>query len=136
MINFDRVIIFNFLLLNDFFSFLQQHHYFLLTKVHFYGALHNHDSILYSNDRILNLPVDFDIYPFLKKTDILLTDYSSVLFDFLYLDKDIICFPYDIDSYKNADRGFLKEKIYRKKWLYQCFGNETMEETVKKMLTL
>lgn len=153
--------------LNDFFSFLQQHHYFLLTKVHFYGALHNHDSILYSNDRILNLPVDFDIYPFLKKTDILLTDYSSVLFDFLYLDKDIICFPYDIDSYKNADRGFLydyaslpanfvysleelksylqkektdeellKEKIYRKKWLYQCFGNETMEETVKKMLTL
>ena len=38
--------------------------------------------------------------------DILLTDYSSVYFDFLLLDRPIIYLPYDFEEYKNA-RGFL-----------------------------
>ena len=55
----------------------------------------------------MNLPPEVDIYPFLKKADMLLTDYSSVLFDFLYLDRDIVCLPYDLQEYKEKDQGLL-----------------------------
>jgi CDP-glycerol glycerophosphotransferase (TagB/SpsB family) len=40
-----------------------------------------------------------DIYPILKYIDILITDYSSVAYDFLFLDRPIIFFNYDYDKY-------------------------------------
>lgn len=49
---------------------------------------------------------DLDIQQMLLDCDILLTDYSSVYFDFLLLDRPIIYLPYDFEEYKNA-RGFL-----------------------------
>jgi len=49
---------------------------------------------------------DIDIQHMLLDCDILLTDYSSVYFDFLLLDRPIIYLPYDFEEYKNA-RGFL-----------------------------
>ena len=45
-----------------------------------------------------------DVYPFLPLVDLLLTDYSSIFFDFLHLDKPIVFFPYDYDKYIKADR--------------------------------
>lgn len=56
-------------------------------------------------DRIRILPNNLDIYPVLSKTDILVTDYSSVLFDFLIVDKPIILYPFDYDKYEQQ-RGF------------------------------
>jgi CDP-glycerol glycerophosphotransferase (TagB/SpsB family) len=50
------------------------------------------------------IPADTDIYTFLKNIDILITDYSSLYFDFLLLDRPIIFFPYDLDKYINKDR--------------------------------
>ncbi len=40
-----------------------------------------------------------DIYPILKYIDILVTDYSSIAYDFLFLDRPIIFFNYDYDEY-------------------------------------
>lgn len=69
--------------INLFFDFLDDHGYFLMTKIHTGGYYSNNDTIADSvKERILSLPPQTDIYPFLKETDILVTDYSSVLFDF------------------------------------------------------
>jgi len=40
-----------------------------------------------------------DIYPLLKETNILITDYSSVYFDYLLLNRPIIFAPFDIEEY-------------------------------------
>jgi CDP-glycerol glycerophosphotransferase (TagB/SpsB family) len=45
-----------------------------------------------------------DIYPLLRGTDILITDYSSVFFDYLLLDRPIVFAPFDIQQYTTADR--------------------------------
>ncbi|WP_179344640.1 CDP-glycerol glycerophosphotransferase family protein [Winogradskyella ursingii] len=42
-----------------------------------------------------------DPYPLLKFTDILVTDYSSVFFDFLMLDKPIVFMAHDFEEYSN-----------------------------------
>jgi CDP-glycerol glycerophosphotransferase (TagB/SpsB family) len=52
-------------------------------------------------------PAQGDIYPILKYTDILITDYSSVAYDFLLLDRPIIFFDYDRDIYEENMGGFL-----------------------------
>jgi len=46
-----------------------------------------------------------DIYPLVKETDILITDYSSIYFDFLILDRPIIFAPFDIEQYVKSDRA-------------------------------
>lgn len=57
----------------------------------------------YANMYLLDNNVD--IYPLLPRFDCLITDYSSIYFDFLFLDKDIIFFPYDMDSYVTSGRS-------------------------------
>lgn len=90
-----------------FFDLLKGNDYIMVSKMHFYGAMTNHDKINEADESVINLPPETDIYPFLKMADILITDYSSVLFDFLYLDRPIICYAYDMNQYKQNDRGLL-----------------------------
>ncbi|MCE7699874.1 MAG: CDP-glycerol glycerophosphotransferase family protein, partial [Methanobacterium paludis] len=81
---------------------------FLLVKVHFYGL--NTENIDNSKfDRIIFIKdedINQDIYTILPFTDYLITDYSSVYFDYLLLDKPIIFTPLDIDDYLKTDREF------------------------------
>lgn len=53
---------------------------------------------------ILPFPDGVDKYEFLNSTDALITDYSSVFFDYSITGKPIILFMYDYDEYM-ADRG-------------------------------
>ncbi len=46
-----------------------------------------------------------DIYPILRKFDICITDYSSLALDFLVLDRPILYYQYDLDTYA-ATAGF------------------------------
>jgi len=39
-------------------------------------------------------------------TDILITDYSSIIFPFMLLNKDLILYPYDMKSYVKTRGGF------------------------------
>lgn len=56
-------------------------------------------------DHIIELPSDFDIYPALKHVDILVTDYSSIFFDFLLLNRPILFYAFDRRAYEDS-RGF------------------------------
>lgn len=60
-----------------------------------------------SHTAITNLPSYFDIYNFLECIDIVISDYSSIAFDFLLLDKPVVFFPYDLRYYSNKDRKLI-----------------------------
>jgi CDP-glycerol glycerophosphotransferase (TagB/SpsB family) len=45
-----------------------------------------------------------DAYPLLRELDFLLTDYSSIYFDFLLLDRPVVFFPYDLPDYLAGER--------------------------------
>ncbi|MCE7626713.1 CDP-glycerol glycerophosphotransferase family protein [Vibrio fluvialis] len=52
------------------------------------------------------LEVEGDLYDFLNIVDYLITDYSSVYFDYLLTEGKIILTPFDIESYIAMDREF------------------------------
>ena len=67
-----------------------------------YVKLHNYDTATVNLDnysRIRPFPKDCDPYEFLNTADCLITDYSSVFFDFANTGRKIILFTYDRDEY-------------------------------------
>ena len=51
-------------------------------------------------NNILLTDIRMDIYPLLPYTDVLITDYSSILYDWLLMEgKDVILYLYDFEAY-------------------------------------
>lgn len=97
-----------------------------------------------------------DIYPLLKYIDVLVSDYSSIVYDFLLLNKPIIFYIYDIEDYikntnllfdyneyspgikvKNQDElenSFLQEDIYfkQRKKIKNLFFDEIAQNICSK----
>lgn len=111
--------------------FLAQNNTTLILKLHhFVQELYEYKS--YSN--ILFHAIHGDVYPLLKYTDILITDYSSVYFDFLLLGRPIIFFDYDKEEYEANMQGFLYD--------YESFtpgvhamNQEALHQALKQTLT-
>lgn len=103
---------------------------FFILKLHpFVASLFEKES--FSN--ILIYPSQSDIYPVLKYTDILITDYSSVYFDFLFVDKPIIFYDYDYEEYSSNMQGFVYS--YGKNTPGKRVNNqEILEQEVEKIL--
>jgi CDP-glycerol glycerophosphotransferase (TagB/SpsB family) len=77
----------------------------LIIKSHYFDpALSEFSNIQLSRIIIVKGTDIADIYPILSETDILITDYSSVYFDFLLLDRPIIFTPFDLKEYIANDR--------------------------------
>lgn len=89
-------------------DYFQKSNIKVIGKFHFAGKndkfrdIHNHEAFI-------NLPSDADVYTFLSEVDILITDYSSIYFDFLLWERPIVFFPYDLDYYRDEDRGLIFE---------------------------
>ncbi|CAD2078584.1 CDP-glycerol glycerophosphotransferase family protein [Jeotgalicoccus coquinae] len=57
----------------------------------------------FENDEfVTDVSGDFDINPLLLAADILITDYSSIPFEFSILKKPMIFFPYDLNEYEKS----------------------------------
>ncbi|WP_053218155.1 CDP-glycerol glycerophosphotransferase family protein [Virgibacillus senegalensis] len=72
--------------------------YVLVTHFHPYMKGTNRDKEAYSGF-IYDLSDVFDIQELMYLSDILLTDYSSVIFEFSLLNKPIAFFPFDLEEY-------------------------------------
>lgn len=86
---FDRTSFFNVLEKNDIVFFYKGHFFDTTAKVDL------------SNDRFVRVTDDmFDVlYRFVKDMDILITDYSSIYFDYILLGRPIILTPFDYEDY-------------------------------------
>ncbi len=60
-----------------------------------------------NNDNIIILSSDINIQNEIAKSNLLITDYSSVCWDFLYLDKPVIFYQFDLDDYFNYRGSYL-----------------------------
>ena len=52
-----------------------------------------------------------DVYPLLAKSSVLITDYSSIMFDFLHLDRPILLFRPDHEDYTTRSRRLFDAKL-------------------------
>ena len=83
-------------------EFLRRIDAYLLVKLHPSERL---DTDFTAFGRLVPLPGTADAYSILPETDALITDYSSVYFDYLLLDKPTVFYPFDLDDYR-SERGF------------------------------
>lgn len=79
-----------------------------------------HESVSYDPfefdglDNIVYLDPNMDMYPILPFTDVLITDYSSIYYDYLLMEnKGVILYDFDYDSYVETEFPFYVDfKIY------------------------
>ena len=71
------------------------------------------DDAINIDEKYSNFVFNFSHYgemqELLLAADLLITDYSSVIFDFALTGNPIILYSYDLDEYKNEIRGFYYE---------------------------
>lgn len=77
----------------------------LLVRLHPNVASRSGDLFPYDGERILDATMYPDMQELLQESDILLTDYSSCMFDFALSGKPCLRFALDVDEYQD-DRGF------------------------------
>lgn len=56
---------------------------------------------------VIIYPPHMDAYPIMKYCDLMIADYSSMYFDFLFVDKPIVFFPYDYDEWVRSEGGVI-----------------------------
>ena len=89
-------------------SFLEKNNYLLCIKEHpseevqFSTTIVSDNIILIENSKLEEMY--FDVYDILDAADLLITDYSSLGIEFLYLNKPCVYLNTDVDSY-NQSRG-------------------------------
>lgn len=83
---------------------LERNNLYFLYKPHFFDSDQN---IIKQTERFRLIDDNSyeDLYSFLSEVDILITDYSSVYFDFISLNKPVILTPFDLEDYKKYSRG-------------------------------
>lgn len=102
--------------LAQFNQFAKENNLFIIIKMHpfiwadsFFGTTNRSHYTYRLNfaENILFYPSGDDIYPLLRKSSLLITDYSSIYFDYLLIDKPIIFFIYDYEEYKKTQGEFM-----------------------------
>mgnify|MGYP001809730153 CR=1 FL=1 len=83
-------------------TFAGQHRLLMVLKLHpFLHGMH----ALQAYPHMIEYEAQADVYPLMPLTDVLITDYSSIFFDFLLLDRPIIFLTHDLERYLEQDRA-------------------------------
>jgi CDP-glycerol glycerophosphotransferase len=82
--------------------FAMAHGYQFVFKVHPVAAARMR---LDGHSRIIVHDARADVYPLLAQCDVLVTDYSSVFFDFLRTGRPLVFFAWDLEAYQANDRA-------------------------------
>lgn len=80
-------------------------------------------------DNIVQYDSGADVYPALPLCDCLITDYSSIYFDYLYVDRPIVFFPYDYTRYTDDDRQLLFDYDEMTPGI-KCYDQDTLEQSM------
>lgn len=115
---------------NDFQKFLAENTLLFCIKLHPKSKL-NEEFKNIQSENIMVINKDADPYIFLKLADVLITDYSSIYFDYLLLDRPIIFFAYDLKEYLSDSRemyfDYDKFTPGEKVWDYQGLKNSIVK---------
>ncbi len=84
-----------------------------------------------TDDMLIQNGVDF--YEMLNAVDVLITDYSSIYFDYLLLDRPIVFTPTDLSQYEQT-RGFLVEPYDFWAPGPKCLSQAMLQEAIEKAL--
>ncbi len=93
---------------NDFLFIIKSHPF--TRNDNFYDSTFDEIKYKFSEnyqENVLFYPATDDIYPLLSLSDLLITDYSSIYFDYLLINKPILFFIYDKDVYLEENGDFM-----------------------------
>ena len=117
-------------------EWLVEKNYCFLLKMHPYTNIDL--SLLNGLESIKVVDKKADIYPLMTYVDTLITDYSSIYFDFILMDKPVVFFPFDIKEYLEDCRSFYLDyykvtpgfKVYSYKEMLEVLSSPCDEELV------
>lgn len=99
----SETVFFDTINLGEFGRFLEENNFLLCTKLHCKSKLRKEFQEI-SGNGIYNIDADCDPYVFVKDSDGLITDYSSIYFDYMLCEKPIFFFYYDLAVYLEQSR--------------------------------
>lgn len=79
-------------------TFLEENHLLLCVKLHPKSKLRKRFEGIRS-DNIIIIDADTDPYVFIEVSSLLITDYSSIYFDYILSGKPVVFFSYDLEEY-------------------------------------
>lgn len=91
--------------MDAFTRFLEEENYCFCVKLHPKSKLEEKFRELTSKS-VYIVEQEADPYAFLSEADVLITDYSSIYFDYLLYDRPILFFSYDLEEYLKNSREF------------------------------
>lgn len=123
-------------------ALMQKNNSLLLLKPHANVLINPAEFAALKNIKLVDGKVD--IYPVLPYTDILITDYSSILYDYILMSgKDVILYLYDYAEYINDrdlyypfDENVVGRKVYNFEELFCCIkeGDYLMAEEQRRII--
>ena len=84
-------------------SLCKRHGLMLVLKFHPFVELGVEGSL----SNFIVMQSHLDVYPLLAQSDFLITDYSSVYFDYLLTGRPVVFYTYDLEKYLSQDREFM-----------------------------
>ncbi|WP_461768323.1 CDP-glycerol glycerophosphotransferase family protein [Pseudothermotoga sp.] len=138
---FDNIFDFEDFDVERFCTFLRDNRIFLFVKLHPFEERFFREKVkAFETDRIKLIDTQLlqkekmDLYKLLNAFDLLISDYSSLYFDWLLLNRPVIFTPTDIEEYWNGRGGWLLEPYDFWAAGPKCTDQESLEREILKSL--